>query len=134
MERLRLDDLRTGDRIRIKTTNSAYEILIVASEARLGEMCGGQIDSPHLVTLTGNPAHTRYSSAAIDVGHEFRFATVTPPHRRREASVRVITTSAVVSIELTPRTRPDWGVRAVAACRRLRLIAGVGRWLSLIHI
>lgn len=130
MERFRLDDLRTGDRIRITTTNSAYEILIVASEARLGEMCGGQFDSPQLVTLTGNPALARYSSAAIDVGHGFWFAKATPPRWRREASIRVIATSAVVSIELTPRTRPDWGVRAVSACRRLRLIAGVGRWCS----
>lgn len=46
MEQLRLDDLRTGDRIRITTTNSTYEILVVASEAQLGEICGGHIDFP----------------------------------------------------------------------------------------
>lgn len=128
LEQLRLDDLRTGDQIRITTANSTYEIRIVAAEFRLAEVGG------HLVNLYGNPAHERHSNAAIDVGHEFRWITVTPPQRRREASVRVITTSAVVSIELTPRTRPDWGVRAVSACRRLRLIAGVGRWCSRVRL
>ena len=125
MERLRLDDLRTGDLIRITTTNSAYEILVVASEARLGELCGGRIDSPHLVTLMGNPAHARDSSAAIDVGREFQFATVTPPRQRREASVRVIATSAVLSIEFTPRLRTPFSTSAVSTCRRLRLVAVV---------
>ena len=130
MEQLRLDDLRTGDRIRITTANSTYEILVVASEARLGELCGGQIDSPQLVTLTGNPAHARHERAAIDVGHEFQFATTTPHHRRREAAIRVIATSAVVSIGITPRTCTPARTLAVSTCRRLRLIAAVTirRW------
>ena len=128
MEQLRLDDLRTGDRIRITTANSTYEILVVASEAQLGEICGGHIDFPLLVTLTGNPAHARY--AAIDVGHEFQFATVTQSRRRREASNRVISTSAVVSIGITPRTCTPARTLAVSTCRRLRLIAAVTirRW------
>lgn len=101
LKRLRLDDLRTGDSVRVRTTNSTYVIDIVGAQSRTADISGGRLEAPSRVHLVGNPEHIWDGRRAIDVGRVCAYTRI--GQRGRRANADMTLTSAVTSIEHTLR-------------------------------
>ena len=104
MTEIRLDDLRSGDRIVVRTLSSTYSIDVIDAPARVVSVSGGTLLAPRLSHLIGRLEPLRYDEASIAVGSSIAYTYM---DRSRSSGLLHPETSEVTAIELhRPLRRP----------------------------
>ena len=97
MTELRLVELRSGDRIVVRTRSSTYSIDVIDAPARVVSVSGGTLLAPRLAHLIGRLEPLRYEEASIAVGSSIAYTYM---DRSRSTGLLHTETSEVSSIEL----------------------------------
>ena len=105
VENILLGELRTGDRVVIRTTHSVYEMWMEYPDRAMGVLRGGHLPSPSRVRVASEySTSSDASSRPLRVGDRARVVVVGPDGE----PTRCFVTSRIVAMAIHP------GHRAVA--------------------